>query len=383
MTSVRQGYKKTDVGIIPEDWFLLPISGVTFTVKPPVKLESIEYLTTGDYPIITQGMELITAYCNEESYLVEAGNYILFGDHTCFVKRYSGAFAQGADGLKILRVNNNRVLFNFCYYSFNYYAPKPTGYNRHWSSAKNTLLATPSKINEQQAIASALSDMDALIEAKEALLEKKRAIKQGAMQELLTGKRRLPGFPVTPMKHTEIGDIPEDWALLPISTVTASVRPPIKLEATSYLSVGDYPVITQGAEPITAYCNEVSYLVEEGNYILFGDHTCYVKRHCGSFAQGADGLKILRIKQNCILFDFCYYSFDYCSPKPTGYNRHWTSAKKTLLPTPSKRYEQQAIATVLSDMDAEIQSLEQEIAKLRDLKQGMMQELLTGRIRLV
>lgn len=241
----------------------------------------------------------------------------------------------------------------------------------------------PANEAEQRAIATTLADVDALIEAKKALLEKKRAIKQGAMQELLTGKRRLPGFPVTPMKNTEIGEIPEDWELSPITRLMQTVRPPYKLEESSYLDAGDYPIITQGADLITAYCNDENFLLPNGDYILFGDHTCFVKKYSGSFAQGADGLKILHTNDSLIHFSFAYYAFSYRAPKPTGYNRHWSMAKKIVLAIPLNKEEQTAIALTLSDMDSEIDSLDEEIVKLRNLKQGMMQELLTGRIRLV
>ena len=115
--------------------------------------------------------------------------------------------------------------------------------------------------------------------------------------------------------------------------------------------------------------------------VVFGDHTCIVKFVDFDFVVGADGTQILATKDG---HDARFHAFQlqHHAIVATGYNRHFKFVKERLFVGPHFR-EQTAIAEVLSDMDAEIAGLEQRRDKTRDLKQGMMQELLTGRTRLV
>lgn len=241
------------------------------------------------------------------------------------------------------------------------------------------LIAWPSH-GERLSISEVLSDMDALISAQDELLAKKRAIKQGAMQELLTGRRRLSGFPVRPMKQTDIGPIPEDWEVRQIGSAAISVTPPKKLETSDYRASGCYRVIDQGQEQCAGYSDDAKAVLQHPPYILFGDHTCIVKYTDFPFIQGADGLKIL--KANGGVFPrYLYYAFFNCTIPGQGYNRHWSIAKELQIPIPALP-EQRAIAEVLCAMDMEIEELEEGLEKQRALKRGMMQELLSGRIRL-
>ena len=115
--------------------------------------------------------------------------------------------------------------------------------------------------------------------------------------------------------------------------------------------------------------------------IVFGDHTCIVKYIDFDFLVGADGTQVLQAKsRQCTRF--YALQLQHTGVEPTGYNRHFKFLKEREFLAPPLP-EQTAIAAILSDMDAEIAALEAKLAKARQLKQGMMQELLTGRIRLV
>lgn len=265
------------------------------------------------------------------------------------------------------------------------------------STIEKINLCLPVDKDEQRAIATALSDMDALIEAKKALLEKKRAIKQGAMQELLTGKRRLPGFPVTPMKHTEIGPIPEDWEVKRFGEI-GEVKMCKRIFKHETAEKGDIPFFKIGTfgGRADAYISRVQFekykslypYPQKGTPLISAAGTIgRVVIYDGAEAYYQDS-NIVWIEHTgqIVLNDFLRYYYNVIKwVTETGsaitrlYNNHIMSSKIAL---PSLG-EQEAISSVLSDMDSELQSLEKEIAKLRDLKQGMMQELLTGRIRLV
>lgn len=259
------------------------------------------------------------------------------------------------------------------------------------------MVLLPTNEAEQHAIATALSDVDALIEAKRALLEKKRAIKQGTMQELLTGKRRLPGFPVTPMKHTEIGVLPEDWEVKTLGEigVVKMCKRIFKHETSAEGDVPFFKIGTFGQQPdayisrekFNAYRSLYPY-PQKGTPLISAAGTIgRVVVYDGQDAYYQDSNIVwLEHEEKDILNAFLRYYYSVINwVTETGsaitrlYNNNILSSQ-VALPTMK---EQAAIASVLADIDSEIATLEQALEKLVDLKQGMMQNLLTGRIRLV
>lgn len=273
----------------------------------------------------------------------------------------------------------------------------------------------PTNEAEQRAIATALADVDALIEAKRALLEKKRAIKQGAMQELLTGRRRLRGFPVTPMKKTDIGEIPEDWNVCKMGEngtflTTASYT---RSELSQY---GDVACIHYG-DIHTKYKTWLSLNREEvphidyskvKNYPYLQDGDLIIADASEDYAGLSDWVELTDCQdKKCIgglhtivfrpiedIFAFGYLGLissigivkKQLISKTVGtkvYSLTASMLKDLLFPIPSTREEQASIYNVIRGMDSEVKAIESEIEKLRNLKQGMMRELLTGRIRLV
>jgi len=248
----------------------------------------------------------------------------------------------------------------------------------------------PATKSEQEAIAEALSDADAVIESLEQLLVKKRQIKQGAMQELLTGKRRLPGFEVKRgHKQTDAWVIPTDWDAQPLGSFCEIV-------AGRDLVKADYSPTDNQTYPFPIYSNALtrkglygyskSYQHEAdritvtargdiGHAVYRGTRFCAIGRLLVLSAKCACDLRFVTEFINNVV-DFALESTGV--PQLTAPQ----IAQYTVAFPPTKA-EQEAIAAILSDMDAEITALEAKLAKARQLKQGMMQELLTGRIRLV
>lgn len=236
------------------------------------------------------------------------------------------------------------------------------------ATVKQIKVALPRLLTEQRAIAEALSDADALIEALEQLLAKQRQIKQGAMQELLTGQRRLPGFA-------------GEWGSRVLGEV-APLQRGFDLP-NERLRQGPYPVV---------YSNGVLHHHEDfqvkGPGVVTGRSgtigaVTFVEE---DYWPHNTSLWVTSFKGNDPRFVFYLYTsiglerFATGSGVPT-LNRNDVHVSKVSIP-PTKD-EQTAIATVLSALDAEIAALEVKLAKARKVKQGMMQELLTGRIRLV
>jgi type I restriction enzyme S subunit len=260
--------------------------------------------------------------------------------------------------------------------------------------AEYTFALPPTKA-EQEAIAVALSDAVALIESLEQLLVKKRHLKQGAMQELLTGKKRLSGFS-------------GKWRNCPWGDVIASCSS----GATPYRGRTEYykgtvKWISSGELNFNFIEDTIEHISEEAV------QKTNLKIHpAGTFLMAITGLEAAGTRGSCgivgspattnqscmaiypkpdlkteYLYHYYVYrgnelAFEYCQGTK---QQSYTAKLVKLLPIdlPPSTDEQTAIAGALSDMDAEIASLETKVTKARQLKTGMMQELLTGRIRLV
>ena len=224
---------------------------------------------------------------------------------------------------------------------------------------------------EQHAIAEALSDVDGLLSALDALIAKKRAVKRAAMQQLLTGKTRLPGFS-------------GEWGTKTFGEVFKRLNGKAhQIQTSEYDIHGFHPVIDQGRSLVVAFSDRTEKLFEcpIGGLIVFGDHTRIVKFINEDFLIGADGTQILAIQGRGVT-KFFFYQLSTKDIPNTGYNRHFKFLKDLTFAVPLPN-EQHAIAAVLSDMDAEIAALEKRRDKTPAIKQGMMQALLTGRVRLV
>lgn len=251
---------------------------------------------------------------------------------------------------------------------------------------------------EQTAIAEALFDIDNLISSLQKLIEKKKAIKQGAMQELLTGQKRLPGFN-------------EEWEELNFAE-SAKLKARIGwqgLTTSEYLQSGFAYLITGTDFHSGRIKWDTCHFVDEKRYKQ--DLNIQIKKHdillskdgtIGKVAYISDiqkpttlnsGVFVIRpAKENSFDPNFVYhvlnsFIFDnFLAKLSAGSTINHLYQKDFVgftFKAPSQLVEQQAIAQVLSDMDSEIEKLEKKLAKYQQIKQGMMQELLTGRIRLV
>ncbi|MFR4311717.1 MAG: restriction endonuclease subunit S [Evtepia gabavorous] len=260
----------------------------------------------------------------------------------------------------------------------------------------------PKNKEEQAAIAEALSNIDSLISALQKLIEKKKSIKQGALQELLTGKKRLPGFSVEwrqalfgdlfdflptnaftrdqmtdngTIQNVHYGDILTKYGAcldmaktdVPYLLESVSVR---KYSESSYVRAGDVIIADTAEDSTVGKCVE---LVNVHGKVLSGQHTMLCRPKV-TFAP-----KFLGYYMNAGCFHNQMLPF-ITGIKVSSISK--ANISTLVLKYPTLVEEQQAIAQVFSDMDDEIAQLEKKLAKYQQIKQGMMQELLTGRIRL-
>lgn len=255
-----------------------------------------------------------------------------------------------------------------------------TVYHIHAKDLSGLKISLPS-LQEQKAIAEALSDANALVESLDALIAKKRDMKQAAMQQLLTGRTRLPGF-TDDWREERLGDICE---------IVMGQSP----ESRHYNRVGNGLPLIQGNADITnrrtiqrVWTTSAPKRAEAGDVLLT------VRAPVGAVGRASAevclGRGVCAVKPNEVVSDFLFHVLVAGEPRWSALEQGSTFTAANgrdvadfTVCVPEQHSEQQAIAGVLSDMDAEIDALVAQREKAELVKQGMMQELLSGRVRLV
>jgi type I restriction enzyme S subunit len=404
---VAQKYKQTELGAVPEDWQLVPIisliqPGTTITygvVQPGHHVDNgVLFIRGGDIfagkiiesQLRTISLAVSTQYARTRlrggELLVSLVGYP--GEAAIVPQRLAGA--NIARQVAIIRFNpvSDVVPAFVCHFLQSAIGRRQLLNEAIGSAQKVINLRDIKKVTillttkaEQEAIAGALGDADGLIESLEKLIAKKRQIKQAAMQQLLTGEKRLPGFSgewcrkrlsdgITLLSghHILAGDCNSDGRGVPYITGPADF--PDGVIVHSKFTVAPKTICEAGDILVTVKGSGVgSMVVANGRYCI------------------SRQLMAVRVSRNWDA-QFIFYSLLQNSPffattatgLIPGISR--SDLLDTLLPLPTQS-EQVGIASCLSDMDAELTALEAKLAKARKIKQGMMHNLLTGRIRLV
>jgi type I restriction enzyme S subunit len=415
---MRAGYKQTEVGVIPEDWEASTIGSNSGWMSGGTPSRSNAEYWSGTVPWISgstlKSVEISTSDQSLTPQAVAAGSKMAPLGSTLLLVRGSALHNEIRAGLAVAPVAFNqdvkalvpsaRVEAKFLTYYILAHADQLL---KLVSSAGNSagVLDTElvqnfkflkPQVPEQRAIAKALSDVDALLAKIDQLIAKKRDLKQAAMQQLLTGQTRLPGFSgeweVKPMKSLGqtygglAGKTKEDFGhgtskYIPFMNVmTDTVIDSNWLETVDVAHTETQNLAKKG----DLFFNGSSETPEEVGFcsVLLDDIPhLYLNSFCFGFRFNADAMV-------CGLF-FAYWfrgadgraAMSVLAQGATRYNIAKSAFMRLSIPQPSPE-EQTAIATVLSDMDAELATLEARRDKTRALKQGMMQALLTGRIRL-
>jgi len=390
---VKPGYKQTEAGVIPADWKvhkLVELSGSIASGRSKVDAEF------GQFPVF--GSTGVIGYTNTPSHTGESILVARVGANAGFLNSADGRYGvtdntiairlkPGSDHiyclLQLKRYGLNRLIFGSG-------QPLITG-----TQLKGIPIPTPAP-EEQVKIVSALSEIDALIRRLDQLIAKKRGIQQATMQQLLTGQRRLPGFSgewnVKPMRalgntygglagktkidfgHGEARYIPF-MNVMTDTVIDASWLEPVDVasdEAQNLAKKGD--LFFNGSSETPEEVGFCSVLLEDIPNL-------YLNSFCFGFRFNAAA------KVNGLFFAYWFRSkagraaMSVLAQGATRYNIAKSAFMKLEIPQPLNE-EQTAIANVLSDMGAELAALEARRDKARQIKQGMMQELLTGRIRL-
>ena len=389
---LRPGYKKTEVGVIPEEW-----RGAKNKKRGPfttAQTDTQDRIEDGQYPFFvrSQIVERINSYSFDGEAVLTAGDGVGTGKVFHYINGKFD-FHQRVYKLSDFSADLNGFYF-YLYFSNHFYdrimsmTAKSSVDSVRLETIAGMLIPLPPP-SEQRAIAGALSDVDALISAQDKLIAKKRDLKQAAMQQLLTGKQRLPGFQGE-WEVKRLGDVAD----VDPDNLGSSTAPDYEFKYISLEDVDAGVLRSYSEQVFRSAPSRARRKLQKGD-ILVSTVRPNLKSHL-LFAINAPhwvcstGFAVVRCNENVTHPGYLFYQlFGHGVSKQieallTGSNYPAINsgdvrALRILFPTLN---EQTAIASVLSDMDAELAALEQRRDKTRALKQGMMQELLTGRTRL-
>nr|WP_158651148.1 restriction endonuclease subunit S [Aeromonas veronii] len=429
MQAIPTGYKQTEVGVIPEDWSVESLSQVAqitrgkFSARPRNDPRffggDIPFIQTGDITrsngydvnfsqtINELGLSVSKLFPADSLFFTIAAN---IGDVA--IAKYPAACP---DSLVVIKENghiNKRWLYHILSSkkeTFESIATSNAQLNINLEKLNPYVLGVPA-LEEQTAIANVLSDTDALIAGLEQLIAKKQAIKTATMQQLLTGRTRLPPFSKrsdgTPKgyKQSELGQIPEDWETSLLGGLADKIMVGIASAATHAYCKSGIPMLrNQNIKPNRLDSNDLLFINKEyemafkNKRLKAGDlltaRTGYPGTTCiipDDFENAQSFTTLITRPTNKVnskflaIFMNSEIGVDFFDKNQIGGGQKNINAStlRTFIVAAPKLEEQTAIATIISDMDMEIVALEEKLAKTRDLKQGMMQQLLTGRIRL-
>ncbi len=407
--TVPVGYKQTEVGVIPNHWEASTIGDVTIWVSGGTPSRKNGAFWTGSIPWISgstlKSLEIYTSEQFLTEQAVECGSKMAPLNATLLLVRGSALHTEIRAGLVVASVCFNQdvkaLIPNksvYPKYLTIYLLAMKSELLKLVSSAGNSAGVLDTQLvqgfkflkpplSEQTAIANALSAVDALISELEKLIAKKQAIKTATMQQLLTGRTRLPQFALREdgsrkdYKQSVLGEIPEDWELREIGDFAPLQR---GFDLPSWKRKdGDYPVVYSNG-----IANKHEKFQVKGPGVVTGRSGTLGKVHFveGYYWPHNTSLWVTKFDNSdpkYVYYIFIYIDFERFasgSGVPT-LNRNDAHCFKVTIP--SAKEEQASIATILSNMDEEIQALQQCLTKTRQIKQGMMQELLTGKTRLL
>lgn len=415
MVEMKRKYKKSEYGLIPVDWkegtfadFLegfsagaTPYRGITSNFKGKIK-----WISSGElnYNRINDTIEHIS----EEAFTKTS---LKIHPEGTFLMAITGLEAAGTRG-RCAFVGNpaatnqscmaiyptDKMINEYLYYFYRKYSEilankycQGTKQKSYTSNIVKLLpIVCPPSIKEQASIATALSDVDSLISALTKKIEKKKAIKQGLMQQLLTGKKRLPGFGEK-WVEIELGQ----HSIMNSGGTPSTANPEYYGGKIPFLSINDITnagkFIYETEKTITeeGLKNSSARLFKKGTimYAMYASvGKCAITKIRISCSQAILGINV----DSTLDADFLYYYLVSIQDDVLNYGQTGTQTNLSkqiissfILNVPSSKAEQTAIANILSDCDSEIVALEEKRDKYKEIKQGMMQQLLTGKIRLI
>ena len=389
---IKEGYKQTEIGVIPMDWKIDYVKNLAL-IKTGSR-NTQDKIENGLYPFFvrSQTIESINSYSFDGEAVLTAGDGVGVGKVIHYVNE---KFDCHQRVYRISNfVSNLNGYFFYLYFSNNFYnrimqmTAKSSVDSVRMDMIANMFIPIPPTIAEQTAIATALSDTDGLITSLEKLIVKKRNIKQGAMQQLLQPKE---GWEVK--KLGEVSD------LITKGTTPTSVGREFQNKGINFIKIESLQKNGEIVKDKVAFIDEFTHNLLKRSQLKSKDILFSIAGALGRVAIVKDeilpantnqALAIIRLKDG-YLVDYIYFYLNNekiqkyiltISVQGAQANLSLLNISELDIPFPALE-EQTRIASVLTDMDAELSALEQKLEKYKKVKLGMMQELLTGKTRLV
>lgn len=420
---VAKGYKQTELGVIPEEWhfktFGEVMKGFSSGQTPSRSVKKyytgkIPWITSGElnYNVITDTIEKITDEAATKTHLktIPVGTFLmaitgLEAEGTRGSCAITGVEATTNQSCMALYPNEKELTTDYLFQFYKKYGnqlafkycqgTKQQSYTG--KIAKTLPIIIPTTIEEQNAITNALNETDSLIADLEKLIAKKQNIKQATMQVLLTGKKRLKGFKGEWEKISlrQIGDTYGG-----LSGKTKKDFENGKFAFITFMNVMKNPVIdTTIFEMVNLSAGENQNKVQKGDLLLNGSSETpeevgmcsvllkdYPDLYLNSFCFGFRLKK--ELKNDALFLSYYFRSkqgrklFYSLAQGATRYNLSKSNFLQLEISLPEPE-EQKELASVFLDIDNEIEALQQQLAKYKLMKEGMMQDLLTGKVRLI
>jgi type I restriction enzyme S subunit len=400
------GYKQTEIGVIPEDWNILRLNETSKVIDslhqtPNFVEDGFAMVRVADIKSGTLNLEGALRVDEKvflefiRNYQPKQGDIVLSRVGSYGISSFVNTnefFCMGQNTVVIVPNVDNKYL----YYVLNSTIIRKqieegsfgSGYKSlSLKNIKELKLQLPKNKFEQSAIATVLSDTDALIEKLEKLIAKKKDIKQGAMQQLLTGKKRLPGFSGE-WKVKKLGEVAEMFSGgTPLTSNNSYYGGQIPWVVIADMTrIEKYLFNTEKNITELGLKNSSAKLFKKGT-LLFAMYAsigkCAIAKIDITSNQAILGINTKKIDTEFLYYYLAFNEQKYLQMGQAGAQNNLNKEIVQNLDIPYPYIEEQtAIATVLSDMDSEIEKLEQKKDKYIMLKQGMMQQLLTGRIRI-
>ena len=407
---MREGYKKTDIGIIPEDWEvgsfkdIIKLRKESFNplIENNEKYIGLEHIEEKTGRLLGIGESEETSSTKNKFYKGD----ILFGKLRPYLRKYYIADFNGVcvtEILPLVSINSNN---KFCFYkiqedkfieyinniTFGTKMPRTS-----WNDIKDYKLAIP-PLKEQEKIAEILSTVDSQIDDTEKLIEKCKELKKGLMQKLLT-----KGIDHSEFKKTEVGEIPVEWEVKPISDVSSTMSggTPNRSKKHYYINGNISWVKTGELGDKYIYDTEekiTDLAINESSAKLFPPYSVIIAMYGATIGKSSININEVTTNQACcsiicdkdiLSYEYLYYYLDFNKDKliALGAGGAQPNISQQIIRdfkiTVPNVNEQEIIIQILSAIDNKVEKEQNKKQKLEELKKGLMQQLLTGKIRTV
>jgi len=328
-------YKEV-VSFVNQKWEMVEL-GEVLDYEQPTKyiVDSVNYDDKYKIPVLTAGQTFILGYTNENEGIFPAEKLpvIIFDDFTTAIKFVDFSFKVKSSAMKILHAIEGKAEIKYLFHVMKNIKCNHDTHKRYWISKYSKIKIPLPPLEVQKEIVEQIEVKQNAIDHAKAIIQNLERERRYFGQALI---RRRQGFG----GQGKLEGV--EW--MNFDKIVKTITPPKKIQKINFNKVGKYPIIDQSQNEIAGWTNDKNSLVKlNAPVVIFGDHTCAIKYVEKSFAQGADGIKIL-IANKRILPKFLYFYLKTGIIKQDGYKRHFSKLRELKIPLPSLEIQKKLVA---------------------------------------